>query len=162
MEKALQQRNLHVIKAPFGAIFLHYDDGQLSKVDFSCEEPAEVVNERYKTKEDKALEQYLAGDIHALDGWPLSPNGTDFRKQVWEVVRAIPPGHTRTYGDVAKEIGSSPRAVGQALGNNPIPIFVPCHRVVGKGSLCGFAHTKEGIKLKKFFIDHERKHLKDE
>lgn len=72
---------------------------------------------------------------------PLRPVGTDFQRAVWAILTAIPYGHTRTYGDIARELGrTSARAVGSAVGRNPISILVPCHRVVGAGgSLTGYA-----------------------
>jgi methylated-DNA-[protein]-cysteine S-methyltransferase len=70
----------------------------------------------------------------------LSPAGTAFQHRVWGALRRIPFGQTRSYGDVAREVGSSPRAVGRANATNPICLIVPCHRVIGAdGSLTGFA-----------------------
>lgn len=84
---------------------------------------------------------------------PLSPGGSEFRKGVWDQLREIPFGQTRTYGDVAKALGSSPRAVGIAVGHNPISILIPCHRVVGAdGSLTGYAG---GVEKKRFLLELE-------
>jgi methylated-DNA-[protein]-cysteine S-methyltransferase len=70
----------------------------------------------------------------------LSPAGTPFQRRVWKALRKIPYGQTRSYGEVARAVGSSPRAVGRANATNPICLIVPCHRVVGSdGSLTGFA-----------------------
>jgi methylated-DNA-[protein]-cysteine S-methyltransferase len=70
----------------------------------------------------------------------LSPAGTSFQRRVWAALRRIPFGETRSYGDVAREVGSSPRAVGRANATNPICLIVPCHRVIGTdGSLTGYA-----------------------
>lgn len=76
---------------------------------------------------------------------PVRPAGTDFQREVWATLAAIPYGRTRTYGDIARELGrTSPRAVGSAVGRNPISILVPCHRVVGAdGSLTGYAGGTE-------------------
>ena len=71
---------------------------------------------------------------------PLQPGGTAHQNKVWQAMCAIPRGKTRSYGDVATQLGSSPRAVGQACGANPIPIIIPCHRVVGKAGMGGFMH----------------------
>jgi len=74
----------------------------------------------------------------------LSPAGTPFQRRVWGALRRIPFGQTRSYGDVAREVGSSPRAVGRANATNPICLIVPCHRVIGAdGSLTGFAFGKD-------------------
>jgi len=83
----------------------------------------------------------------------LAPEGTDFQKRVWGALRRIPYGQTRSYGEVAREVGSSPRAVGRANATNPIGLIVPCHRVIGAdGSLVGYA---SGEKLKRWLLDFE-------
>ena len=80
---------------------------------------------------------YFDGKRTAFD-LPLSPAGTPFQQQVWRAMCEIPYGETRTYGDLAQDLGSSARAVGTACGKNPIPIIIPCHRVVGaNGRLTG-------------------------
>ena len=84
----------------------------------------------------------------------LSPRGTPFQKKVWATLRKIPYGEIRSYGDIARTVGSSPRAVGRANATNPICLIVPCHRVVGSdGSLTGFAF---GEKTKRRLLDLER------
>jgi methylated-DNA-[protein]-cysteine S-methyltransferase len=83
----------------------------------------------------------------------LAPEGTVFQKRVWRELSRIPFGETRSYGDVAREVGSSPRAVGRANATNPIGLIVPCHRVIGAdGSLVGYA---SGEKLKRWLLDFE-------
>lgn len=87
------------------------------------------------------LLEYLSGARRSFD-LPLDPAGTDFQRSVWEALRAIPYGQTRTYGKIAAAVGRprAVRAVGQANHVNPLPIFIPCHRVVGKnGALTGYA-----------------------
>lgn len=87
------------------------------------------------------LQEYFAGTRRAFSV-PLDMRGTPFQKQVWEALLAIPFGETRTYGDLARQLGNSEasRAVGAANGRNPIAIIVPCHRVIGAtGNLTGFA-----------------------
>lgn len=86
------------------------------------------------------LARYFAGQ--APDPWALSlrPAGTAFQRRVWEALRRIPYGATRSYGSLARELGTSPRAVGAAAGRNPISILIPCHRLVGAdGNLRGYA-----------------------
>jgi methylated-DNA-[protein]-cysteine S-methyltransferase len=83
----------------------------------------------------------------------LAPRGTDFQKRVWAALQAIPAGQTRSYGDIARKLRSSPRAVGQAAGANPICLIIPCHRVIGSdGSLTGFAFGKA---IKRRLLEHE-------
>ncbi|MGI9600415.1 MAG: methylated-DNA--[protein]-cysteine S-methyltransferase [Acidimicrobiales bacterium] len=106
---------------------------------------------------DSAAEQlteYFAGTRTEFD-IPLAPAGTDFQQQAWMALQAIPYGETRTYAEQAAVIGrpAAVRAIGAANGRNPIPIVVPCHRVIGAdGSLTGFAG---GVDTKRFLLDHE-------
>lgn len=99
----------------------------------------------------EALQDYFAGERRDFD-LPLAPAGTDFQRAVWEALRAIPYGGTRTYGEIAAAVGrpKAVRAVGQANHVNPLPIFIPCHRVVGKGgALTGYAG---GLDLKRALL----------
>ena len=99
----------------------------------------------------EALLAYFAGERRDFD-LPLAPAGTDFQRAVWETLRAIPYGQTRTYGEIAAAVGRprAVRAVGQANHVNPLPIFIPCHRVVGKGgALTGYAG---GLDLKRALL----------
>ena len=89
----------------------------------------------------RQLRDYFAGNVGAFD-LPLDLQGTDFQRSVWRVLLEIAPGTTRSYGDVARAVGlpSASRAVGAAVGRNPVSIIVPCHRVVGSsGALTGYA-----------------------
>ena len=84
----------------------------------------------------------------------LRPEGTPFQKRVWEELRTIPYGESLSYGELAKRLGSSPRAVGSAVGRNPISLLIPCHRVLGSdGSLTGYAG---GVERKKFLLEKEK------
>ena len=97
------------------------------------------------------LEEYFNGTRKFLD-FPVSIEGTRFQKRVWEIVRRIPYGSTMTYGEIAKILSTSPRAVGMALSRNPLPIYIPCHRVVASKGIGGFS---EGITWKKFLLKVE-------
>jgi methylated-DNA-[protein]-cysteine S-methyltransferase len=100
------------------------------------------------------LDEYFAGKRTTFD-LPLEPRGTDFQLSVWELLRKIPYGVTTSYGELARRLGEpkASRAVGAANGANPIPIIVPCHRVVGsKGELTGFGG---GIERKRWLLEHE-------
>ncbi|MDO4724249.1 MAG: methylated-DNA--[protein]-cysteine S-methyltransferase [Comamonadaceae bacterium] len=99
----------------------------------------------------RQLGEYFAGSRRAFD-LPLSPQGTDFQQRVWQALRAIPYGHTRSYAQLAAAIGQpkAMRAVGAANGRNPLPIIVPCHRVIGaNGALVGFGG---GLPTKLFLL----------
>jgi methylated-DNA-[protein]-cysteine S-methyltransferase len=103
----------------------------------------------------RALAGYFAGDVEALAGVPTATNGTPFQREVWKALRAIPAGTTLSYGQLATKLGrqGASRAVGAANGANPIPIVVPCHRVIGAdGSLTGFG---SGLDRKRWLLDHE-------
>jgi len=102
----------------------------------------------------RQLEEYFAGTRTTFDV-PLAPTGTPFEQRVWEALRAIPYGTTTSYGVLARQLGDprATRAVGAANGRNPIPIIVPCHRVVGaRGELTGFGG---GIDRKRWLLEHE-------
>ncbi len=89
---------------------------------------------------------------------PLAAAGTAFQRKVWSGIAAIAPGSTRTYGELARALGSGPRAVGNACGANPYPLIVPCHRVVASGGgLGGFARRRGGFLLdvKRWLLAHE-------
>lgn len=88
---------------------------------------------------------------------PFAAHGTPFQRRVWQALTDIPPGATRTYGALARTLGSAPRAVGQACGANPFPLFVPCHRVTAATGIGGFANAKDGwlIEAKRWLLAHE-------
>lgn len=104
------------------------------------------------------LQDYFDGKRLTFD-LPLAPHGSAFQKRVWAALRAIPPGETRSYADIAGAVGSAPRAVGGANGANPIPIIIPCHRVVAAdGSLGGYSGG-DGPATKRFLLDLESRAL---
>jgi methylated-DNA-[protein]-cysteine S-methyltransferase len=89
---------------------------------------------------------------------PLAPTGTVFQRRVWDALPKIPIGESRTYGEIARQLASAPRAIGGACGANPIALIIPCHRVVGsQGSLGGFMGVTEGnpIDIKRWLLTHE-------
>jgi methylated-DNA-[protein]-cysteine S-methyltransferase len=104
----------------------------------------------------RQIERYL-DDPGARWDLPLARAGTAFRRRVWRKIAAIRAGETRSYGALASELGSAARAVGQACGDNPFPLVVPCHRVVAAGGLGGFAHADAGfeISVKRWLLAHE-------
>ena len=84
-------------------------------------------------------------------------NGTPYQKKVWLALQQIPPGETKTYGDLANEINSNPRAIGNACRENPLPIIIPCHRIVAKNGIGGYAGKVDGnnIDIKQWLLKHE-------
>lgn len=104
------------------------------------------------------LQEYFDGKRLSFD-LPLAPDGSAFQKRVWAALCAIPPGETRSYADIARAIGSAPRAVGGANGANPIPILIPCHRVIAAdGSLGGYSGG-DGPATKRYLLDLESRAL---
>ncbi|OIQ39579.1 MAG: cysteine methyltransferase [Roseobacter sp. MedPE-SWde] len=106
---------------------------------------------------DRALEQlsaYFAGELQQAFDLPLHVEGSPFQRAVCDAMLAIPFGHTRTYGDIAKELNMPPQPVGNACGANPIPVIIPCHRVLGANGLGGFSGGT-GIESKITLLKHE-------
>ena len=134
------------LNSPIGDLLLAGDDDGLSLIGFPQgkmrhdPEPDWIFNEKPFAAARQQLEEYFAGDRREFD-LPLNLSGTEFQVQVLEELQRIPYGKTTSYGDIAKRIGRprAMRAVGAANGRNPIPIIVPCHRVIGSsGDLTGF------------------------
>ena len=103
----------------------------------------------------RLLDNYFAGDFHAFDGTPVRTGGSAFQTSVWQALRTIPAGETRSYGQLAKSLNftEGARAVGHSNSLNPIAIIVPCHRVIGaSGALTGYAG---GLERKQWLLSHE-------
>lgn len=104
-----------------------------------------------------AIRSYFEGDLAALDTIEVDGGGTVFQRRAWHALRSIPPGETRTYGQMAAILGApnAARAIGAANALNPISLVVPCHRLVG--SSCALMGYGGGIERKRWLIDHERR-----
>jgi len=103
----------------------------------------------------KQVLQYLQQPAAKFD-LPLTQQGTAFQQRVWQAIASIPLGQVRTYGELAREIGSGPRAVANACGANKLPLLVPCHRVVAQHGLGGLMQGKEnGLLIKQWLLKHE-------
>lgn len=104
------------------------------------------------------LQAYFDGEVRPMD-LPLAPFGTAYRRRVWETILGIPCGAAWSYRRVAEDAGGSARSIGMAMATNPIPLLIPCHRVVGSGAggrmLIGGYSGGEGIETKRFLLDHE-------
>ncbi len=122
-------------------------------------EPTEDAHNPILTKTEAQLAEYFAGKRQHFD-LSLDPQGTTFQRAVWDALLAIPYGETRSYGQLARQLGNpnATRAVGAANGRNPLSIVVPCHRVVGStGKLTGFAG---GLHTKSFLLELEARTLR--
>ena len=127
------------LKSIVGEITVFEDQGRIIALDWGrgLDAPRTTDNPTL-CKTAEALKAYFQSGTDDFADLPLDAVGTDFQMKVWAEMRKIPAGQTRTYGDIAKTLNSSAQAVGNACGANPIPILIPCHRVVGKTSLGGY------------------------
>jgi methylated-DNA-[protein]-cysteine S-methyltransferase len=138
------------IETPIGTVQLAVRDNALCGLRF--ERP--FLGQPYATSISDRVRAYFDGELDALDRIDVAPEGTPFQKAVWELLRRIPVGETRTYGELAKQLGSSARAIGSANRTNPIALVIPCHRVIASdGTLCGYA---SGLDRKRWLLAHER------
>ncbi len=147
-----------VLPAPFGALGVQVVGEHLSGLEFlPPDTPTRNPTTPFQRRVAAELEAYYASPTHRFS-LPLQFSGTPFRQQVWAILQTIPAGQTRSYGQLARQLGSAARAVGQAVGDNPIPIIIPCHRVVAAdGSLGGFNHSRVGFTqaIKRWLLAHE-------
>ncbi|MCY7533519.1 methylated-DNA--[protein]-cysteine S-methyltransferase [Bacillus altitudinis] len=145
-----------VYPAPIGALYILEKDGSIIEVKFDDESfLVKKQRDRFKQEETpvlkeakKQLDEYFKGDRKVFD-LPLKQAGSPFQEQVWEALSTIPYGESKSYADIAEAIGNpkAVRAIGQANRRNALPIFIPCHRVIGKDrTLTGYAGTKTGMK----------------
>ncbi|MCF0161743.1 MAG: methylated-DNA--[protein]-cysteine S-methyltransferase [Fusobacterium necrophorum] len=145
--------------SPIADLYLVEERGQLVEISFHQLEHREEMEEKRTElleEAERQLQEYFAGRLQHFD-LPLHPQGTEFQKKVWKALMSIPYGETRSYGEIAKQIGKEKavRAVGGANHVNPISIVIPCHRVIGKnGSLTGYGG---GLKIKETLLTLERK-----
>lgn len=140
------------VHSPIGDLTISEEDGKIVSLDWGWSPYQKENDLLLKTK--VLLDQYFDGEKPTFD-LPLDPHGTDFQKNVWNIMLEIPYGKFLTYGEISDRLGSHARAVGMACGQNPIPIIIPCHRVLGKdGKLTGFSGG-EGIETKQFLLDLE-------
>jgi methylated-DNA-[protein]-cysteine S-methyltransferase len=122
------------ITSPVGALTLTEEKERLVGLDWSRIPGGEETPLLREAR--RQLEAYFAGRLRTF-GLPLALAGTPFRRGVWAAMQRIPYGETRSYGELALELGSAPRAIGGACGKNPIAIIVPCHRILASGRRLG-------------------------
>jgi len=156
--------NVRHLDSPIGELTLVASDAGLTHVLFPGDEPVDVglPADLPQRDDDPTLEQaaaqlgeYFAGDRREFDV-PLDLQGTEFQVEAWRALAGVPYGETRSYGEQAEAIGrpGAFRAVGAANGRNPVPVILPCHRIVGAdGSLTGFAG---GLDMKRWLLNHEQ------
>jgi methylated-DNA-[protein]-cysteine S-methyltransferase len=146
------------LPTPFSVLGIRMERECLVGIDFlPSEERTLLPSDPFARRVCEQIEAYLCHADFDFD-LPLALRGTEHQMNVWRALMQIPRGAGVTYGDVAKAIDSSPRAVGRACGDNPIPIVVPCHRVVAKQGTGGFMHQSggEALAIKDWLLRHER------
>ena len=149
----MPQLSLHT---PLGEVTISEDGGAIVALDWGRGRDQEATPLLGEARDQ--WQEYFDGKRMSFN-LPLAPEGSDFQKRVWAALCAIPPGETRSYADIAHTIGSAPRAVGGANGANPIPLFIPCHRVIAAdGSLGGYSGG-DGPATKRYLLDHESRAL---
>jgi len=149
-----------LIHTPFGGVAVAARNGQLA-IELLVMEPGNVIEIVKQCADPLVIDacqqiiQYLQNPKVLFD-LPLTRHGTVFQQRVWRAIAAIPLGQVRTYGQLAREIGSGPRAVANACGANNLPLVVPCHRVVAQNGLGGFMQGKQnGLLIKQWLLQHE-------
>jgi methylated-DNA-[protein]-cysteine S-methyltransferase len=159
-----------LLSSPVGLLLAEYGEAGVRGLRFwrQGEHPpadtrdAPAFGDRLGARIRDELREYFAGERTEFT-LPLAAEGTEFQRAVWEALRRIPCGETRSYGEVAREVGrpGGSRAVGQANAANPVAIVVPCHRVVGvSGTLTGYIGMEagDGVAIKRWLLDHETFH----
>jgi methylated-DNA-[protein]-cysteine S-methyltransferase len=162
MADALPGFRRAIIRSPLGPLGLDAEDGVLVSIDF-LESAVPLVAPRDELLREAAaqLARYFE-DFRQPFTLPLRAGGTDYCRRIWAALRSIPPGRTETYGSLAASAGGSARSIGLACRSNPLPIVIPCHRVVGATGLGGFGGSRHGpaLALKRWLLRHEG-HLVD-
>jgi len=153
-------KNVFYVETKLGKIKIVENGTAITHMYFGSNEPEEIqgLETPLLAEAAKQLNEYLAGKRKNFD-LPLAPEGTAFQKAVWNALQKIPYGETCSYGEVAKNIErpKASRAVGMANNRNPIPIFIPCHRVIGaNGKLVGYAG---GLDVKERLLKLEKNHI---
>lgn len=147
--------------SPLGTLGIKLCAEGLQEIELFCEvdcnpDPAAVPESEVRWQLDAYFQE---SDFRF--SLPLHLSGTEFQQRVWRRLCRIKPGEVRTYGEIARDLGSSPRAVGNACRRNPVPVVVPCHRVVGATGIGGYSGATEGGKLdvKRWLLAYEGVHL---
>lgn len=146
-----------VVDSPIGPLGIRASRKRVNRVEFLDRRFKPYSSDDAFTLEvTRQLEDYFCKSSIEFS-IPINLHGTDFQKQVWQLLIMIKPGEVRTYGDIAQELNTSPRAVGNACRSNPTPLIVPCHRVVSADGIGGFAGTTQGrrVEVKRWLLKHE-------
>ena len=140
------------IETPFGRMGVEEQGGAIVAFHWRAEEISPATS--LLREATQQLTAYFDNKLETFD-LPLNPAGSSFELQVYASMSAIPKGETRSYGDLARQLDTQPQAIGQACGSNPIPVIIPCYRVVGRNGLGGFSGDG-GVEMKIKLLKHER------
>jgi methylated-DNA-[protein]-cysteine S-methyltransferase len=145
-----------VVRAPFGAVAIACDGAQITGLRFVPAAPERQPDGELAARAVDQLLRYFS-DPRATFDLPLAVVGTSFQRRVWQAISAIPSGEVRRYGDLAAALDAPAQSVGQACGDNRLPIVIPCHRVIAANGIGGFAHASGGFELsvKRWLLEHE-------
>jgi methylated-DNA-[protein]-cysteine S-methyltransferase len=146
-----------ILAAPMCSLGARFTGAALTGLDFlPSDTPATARLDARARQLSRELDAYWQNPAHLFD-LLFVPQGTPFQLRVWHALMTIPAGRPATYGSLARQLGTAPRAVGQACGANPLPILIPCHRVVATNGLGGFMHAASGAPLdvKTWLLAHE-------
>ena len=146
----------HHIDTPIGPLTIELSDDALTLLEFGALGKATpgTATKGLAGETARQIEAYFAGKLKQFD-LPLHAEGTPFQTKVWQALRDVPYGQTRSYGEIARAVDSAPRAVGGACGANPIAIVVPCHRIVGAGGWIGGFSGGDGCATKHLLLELE-------
>jgi methylated-DNA-[protein]-cysteine S-methyltransferase len=146
------------LKTPFAVLGIREQGGAIVAIDYLPVDSATTRPSTPLAREAARQIDAFVKDPHATFDLPVHPNGTPFEDRVWTAIRSIPAGQVRTYGDIARSLMTMPRAIGGACGRNPLPLVIPCHRVIaGGGGLGGFMRGRDdhALAIKRWLLRHE-------
>lgn len=145
-----------VIDSPVGRLQIKVEDQLLMNIELNSQIDLKVAQTSFGKIVALQLKSYFEKAKFKFD-LPLEQVGTAHQLKVWAALRQIPAGSVLTYGQLAEKIGSSARAIGNACRNNPLPIVVPCHRIVAASDIGGFSGAKQGVllEIKRHLLNHE-------
>lgn len=142
-----------IFTTPFGKLEVVHDEHFIFNASFT-EKTGIPANSDLARLIGKELDAYFVNPHHRFQ-LPLKPQGSAYQQKVWNALLVIPVGRTLTYGELALKLQSAPRAIGQACKRNPLALFIPCHRVVGKSDLGGYMGNPKAITYKEALLAHE-------
>ncbi len=146
-----------IVAAPTFCVGVHCSETEILAVTYLAMQAEHAAANALAAEAMQQIRAYLRHPAHVFD-LPLAVAGTPFQRRVWQQIATIPLHQTRSYGELARQLHSAPRAVGQACGANPFPLLIPCHRVIAAdGGLGGFSRQRGGflLEIKRHLLTHE-------